>query len=162
MQHIVMIIYIFVCVCIYICVCVYTHMYTQIILSEFPLGLGRLRTGLVFMGMWIWFLASLSGLRIKHWNKLQCRSHMQFKSGFALLCLLCRLAAAVPAPIRPLAWELLYVTGKTLKRKKKSINLFIFDLSCTYMWWYNRVTIQEMPWNHRLHSINGNKKIYYY
>ena len=35
----------------------------------------------------------------------------------ALLWLWCRLAAV--APIRPLAWELPYATGETLKRKEK-------------------------------------------
>ena len=38
-------------------------------------------------------------------------------SDLALLWLWCRLVAA--APIRPLAWELLYVAGVALKSKKK-------------------------------------------
>ena len=42
---------------------------------------------------------------------------VQWVKDLALLWLWCRLTAT--APIRPLAWKLPYVTGATLKKKKK-------------------------------------------
>ena len=60
-------------------------------------------------------LAPLSGLRIRHWCELWCRSQRWLES--LLLWLWCRPAAA--APIWPLAWDLSYATDMALKRKKK-------------------------------------------
>ena len=51
--------------------------------------------------MQVWSLASLSGSGIQH-----CRE------------LWCRLAAV--APIQPLAWEVPYAAGVTLKKPKKT------------------------------------------
>ena len=52
--------------------------------------------------MWVLSLASLSGLMIQH-----CHEHRP----------------AAVALIRPLAWELQYATGATLKRKEKEIQI---------------------------------------
>ena len=51
-------------------------------------------------------LASLSVLRIQHCHKLQHRSQMQLRSGIGV--------AVAQAPIRPLAWELPYVTDAVI------------------------------------------------
>ena len=48
--------------------------------KEFPLWLRRLRTWLVSVRMWVRSLASLSGLRIHHCHKLQCRWQMWLRS----------------------------------------------------------------------------------
>ena len=53
----------------------------RIIYWEFPLWLSRLRTCL---RMWVWPLASLSGLRIWHCHELWSRSQMQLGSGVAV------------------------------------------------------------------------------
>ena len=60
-------------------------------------------------------LASISGLRIWYCHQLGCRDCRR-GSDPMLLWLWCRLAAT--APIRPLAWESLYVVGAALKRLK--------------------------------------------
>ena len=53
-------------------------------------------------------LASLSGLKIRHYCELWYRLQTQLRSGIA-----------VPtAPIRPLAWEILYAVAVALKRPK--------------------------------------------
>ena len=52
--------------------------------EEFPLSLNRLRTQLASMKMQVQFLASLSGLRIQHCQKLWCRSQMRLRSGIAV------------------------------------------------------------------------------
>ena len=75
-------------------------------------------------------LASFSGLRIQRCCKRQHRSWMQLRSSIAvagvgprlgldpvLLWLWYRPASA--APIWPLAWELPYAAGVTIKRRKK-------------------------------------------
>ena len=67
------------------------------------------------MGMWVWSLASLSGLRIQHCCELWCR--MRCSSDPVLLRLWCR--PAVAAQIRPLAWELPYATGAALKQQQQ-------------------------------------------
>ena len=67
------------------------------------------------MSIWVhWPLVSISGLMIWHCHNLQCRSQMELR---ALLWLWCRPAAA--ALIRPLAWELPYAMGSSLKSQKK-------------------------------------------
>ena len=52
------------------------------------------------MRMWVQFLALLSGLEISHCCELWCR-------------------LAAVAPIRLLAWEILYAAGEALKRQRK-------------------------------------------
>ena len=78
--------------------------------------LGRLRTQLLSMRMWVQSLASISELRIQHCYKLQHRSQIWLR--YLLLWLWCRLAAA--ALIQPLAQEFAYAAGATQKRKKKN------------------------------------------
>ena len=70
------------------------------------------------MRMRVQSLASLGRLRIQCCNKLQLRSRCG--SDLALLGLWCRLAAA--APIRPLAREPPYTTGKDIKKKEKKLH----------------------------------------
>ena len=53
------------------------------------------------MWLWVWSLASLSGLRIRHCSELRCRSQTWFRS--CVTAAVVRLAAV--ALIRPLAWE---------------------------------------------------------
>ena len=60
-------------------------------------------------------LASLSGLRIRHYHELWCSCRHSLD--VALLWLWCRLAAV--APIRALAWELPYAMDAVPKRQKK-------------------------------------------
>ena len=55
-------------------------------------------------------LASLSVLRIQHCHKLQHRSQMQLRSGIGVAVA----QATAAAPIRPLAWELPYVTDAVI------------------------------------------------
>jgi len=76
------------------------------------------------MRMWVWSLALLSGLRIRHCHELQCRSQMQLGSLLLLLWLWYRPAAA--ALIWLLARELPYAVGKALKRQK----LLMFKAIC--------------------------------
>ena len=54
------------------------------IFLKFLLWLNRLRTLLVPMRMWVWSLASLSGLRVWRCHEVQCRSKMQLSSSVAL------------------------------------------------------------------------------
>ena len=63
-------------------------------------------------------LALLHGLRIWRCHELWCRSQMWLGSGIAVA--LVHMPAAT-TPIRPLAWEPLYVAGAALKSKKKKI-----------------------------------------
>ena len=67
-------------------------------------------------------LTSLSGLRIWHGGELWCRSQRQLGSHIAAA--VCRPPAAVL--IRPLAWELPYAVGASLKRKKKKSGSVIY------------------------------------
>ena len=59
-------------------------------LPEFPLWLRRLRTWLISMRMWVWSLASLSGLKICHCCKLQwccrCSSNSTPCLGTSICC----------------------------------------------------------------------------
>ena len=74
------------------------------------------------MRMWVWSLASFSGLKIQCCPKLQhsCRCG----SDPALLWLWHRPAAA--APIQPLAWKLPYTAGVAIKiNKTKQRKLFL-------------------------------------
>ena len=61
-------------------------------------------------------LASLSGLGIRRFRELWCRSKMRLGSSVAV-AVVCGPAAT--ALIGPLAWEPLYATGAALKSKKK-------------------------------------------
>ena len=74
----------------------------------------RLRTHVVSMRMWVWSLASLSGLRI--WHDASCSVCHRCGLDLALQWLCCRPAAA--APIWPLAWELPCAAGVFLKWKQ--------------------------------------------
>ena len=68
------------------------------------------------MGLWVRFLALLSGLRIQRCRGVGCRCSLDP----ALLWLYCRPVAT--APIRLLAWEPTYATGaaqEMAKRQKK-------------------------------------------
>ena len=72
---------------------------------------------LVFMRTWVWSLASLSRLRIRHcWELCIGRRH---GSDLALLWLWYR--PVITAPIQPLAWEHPYAAGAALKRCKKKM-----------------------------------------
>ena len=51
---------------------------------EFPLWLSWLRTQLGSVRLQVQSLASLSGLKIQHCFKLQCRSQMQLRSSIAV------------------------------------------------------------------------------
>ena len=62
--------------------------------------------------MWVWFLALLSGLRIRH-----CHKGHRFGLDPVLPWLWYRLAAA--ALIWPLCWELPLAAGVAIKRKKE-------------------------------------------
>ena len=76
---------------------------------------------------------SLSGLRIWHCHELWCRLQIW-------LWLWHRLA--VTAPIRPLACELLYATGVTLERERKSFLVKEFLLwHRGLMIWFASVTL---------------------
>ena len=62
-------------------------------------------------------LASLGGAGILHCHEVWCRSHMRRRGlDSALLWLWSRPAAVALIP--PLAWELPYAMGVTLKRQK--------------------------------------------
>ena len=72
-------------------------------------------TQLISMKMWVWSLASISGVRSQH-----CLNYGKghgYGSDLVLLWLWCRLAAV--ALIQPLAWEFPYATGEVALRKKK-------------------------------------------
>ena len=74
------------------------------------------------MRIWVWSLASLRGLRIRHCHELWCRLQMWLHFNPVLLWLWCRPAAAAPAPIWSLAWELPYAVGVSLKSKTNQPN----------------------------------------
>ena len=99
---------------------------SEAVCTQFLLLFSGLRIQLVSMRMWIWSLASFSGLRMQCCCKLQ---HSRCSSDLALLWLWCRPAAA--ALIQPLAQELPYATGAALVKKKKNV-------ICTHWMW-------EMP-----------------
>ena len=65
--------------------------------------------------MWIQSLASLSGLRIWHYCKLQFKSQMWLRSGVALAVAW----AIATAPIQPLAWEFPYAADVAIRRKQR-------------------------------------------
>ena len=66
----------------------------------------------VSVRMWVWSLASLSGLKNQRCHELRCRLQTQLSSGVAVA--VCSLAAV--ALIQPLAWELPCALGEALKR----------------------------------------------
>ena len=70
----------------------------------------------------VWSLGSLSALRIWHCPELWFK--LQIGLDLVLLWLWCKPAAV--APIRPLAWEPLYVAGVALKRRKKAKYIYIY------------------------------------
>ena len=76
-------------------------------LVEFSLWLSRLRTQVVSTRLWVWSLASFSGLRIRHYSKLQDRPQMWLRSW----C--CR-----GNLIWPQAWEFPYAAGAAMKKIK--------------------------------------------
>ena len=86
----------------------------RVLTLEFPLWLSALRTQHGLQEDVVRSLASLSGLRI-------------LKLRHEVARIWCRLAAAVPIP--PLAWELPYAMGVTLKKKKKKTSDVIFPPS---------------------------------
>ena len=65
------------------------------------------------MRMWIQSLAPVSGLRIQHWCELLCKSQTGLRSPVGW---------QIAALIHPLAWELPYAAGATLKSKNNKIN----------------------------------------
>ena len=65
--------------------------------------------------MWVWSLASLSGLRIQGWRSYGVGCRCDWDP--ALRWLWCRPAAL--APIRPPCWELPYAAGVGLPPQKK-------------------------------------------
>ena len=70
------------------------------------------------MRLWVQFLASLSGLRIRHCHELWCRSQTRLGYGIAVAA-----RPAATAPIGPLTWEPPYVARVALKgqTKKKKV-----------------------------------------
>ena len=88
---------------------------------EFPVVAQLLWAWLIFMRIQVWFLAFLSGLRIRHGHELWCRSQMRLDPEW-----LRRRLAAV-APSRPLAWELPYAAGAALRGKKKKVKSSLCD-----------------------------------
>ena len=86
---------------------------------EFPLWLSRLRTQLTSMSMWVWSLASLSGLKIQCCHKLWHRSRMWL--GYEELWH----RPAAEATIQPLVWALPYAAGLAEKRGKKVVYTLI-------------------------------------
>ena len=95
---------------------------------EFPLWLIRVRTWLVPMRMWVWSLASLSGLRIQHCHELWCRSQTWLR-------LWCRPAAI--AWIRSQAWELPHASDQALKKD-------VLDPQNTGLWFPSHK--ESRPW----------------
>ena len=87
---------------------------------EFSLWLSRLRTWLISVRMWVWSLASLSGLRIQCLLWAASVSH-RHSLDLLLPWLWHRPAAA--APIRPLAWA---IKGK--KIDSYGVHFFFFLL----------------------------------
>ena len=90
-------------------------MYKQgvpILVQQKPIRLGTMK-------LWVWSLASLSGLKIWHCHELWYHKH---GSDPMLLWLWCKPAAV--APIRPLPWELPYAAGLALKKAKKKKKIY--------------------------------------
>ena len=91
-----------------------------------------IKNSVVSMRMWVWSLASLSGLRIQHCRKLgvglRCGLNPE------VLWLWRRPASA--ALILPLAWELPYAVDMTLKRKSNVLiwHVLIENLLCSGHW----------------------------
>ena len=84
--------------------------YSNYLLIGVPVMVLRKQIWLETMRLWIWSLASLSGLGIRHCCELWCRP-------------------AVTAPIRPLAWEPPYIVNVALKKKttKKQTNYLLIN-----------------------------------
>ena len=78
---------------------------------EVPVAAQRLQTQLVSMRTQVQPLASLSGLRTWHFCELWYRLQTRLRSGVAV--------AVATVPIRPLAWELPYAVGVSIKKKKR-------------------------------------------
>ena len=70
------------------------------------------------MRMWVWSLASLSGLRIQCYHELWCQLQMWLGSHIAVAVY----RPAASAPIQSLPWELPYATGTALIKAKKAKN----------------------------------------
>ena len=71
------------------------------------------------MRLWVRSLALLSGLRIRHCCELWCGWQTRLGSGMAV-AVVCVGQQLYIAPIRPLAWELLYAVGEAIKKKVQS------------------------------------------
>ena len=82
---------------------------------------------LVSMRMRVRSLASLSGSGIWCCHELWCRSQMWLGSPCCGCDIGCQLAVA---PIRSLAWEVLYAAGAALKSKKKKRIRLQWGLGC--------------------------------
>ena len=86
---------------------------------EFPLWLSRLQTWWVSMRMWLWSLASLSGLRILSYYS--CSSNSTPSLGTTICCR----------------------CGPKKQKKKKASNCFTFTYFCQY--WQNWQTGHTLP-----------------
>ena len=92
------------------------------------------------MRMWVWSLASISGLRIQRFHRLQRRSQIWLDLVLPWLWLRHILAAA---QIQPLAWELSYIANATIK-----IYIYMYIYSHKALWpfeassdvWHTRTT----------------------
>ena len=93
--------------------------FLKLCLPGVPVVVQWKRIQLGTMRLWVWFLASLSGLRI-----LRCVScGVGGRRGLdpVLLCLRCRPVAT--AQIQPFPWEIPYAAGVALTGKKKNLCL---------------------------------------
>ena len=88
-------------------------------IREFLLRLRGLRIWLVSMRLLVQSLALLSGLRIHHSHELCCWLQTRCLDPMSLWLWYKPAAAAL---IRPLAWDLPYVTGSALKSKQTQQN----------------------------------------
>ena len=86
------------------------------IISEFPLWLSGLRTHVVYVRLWVWLLASLSGLRIQHCHRLHHRLQKWHESRVAVALVS---QAQLQLQFDSLSWELPHATGVAVKRKTK-------------------------------------------
>ena len=124
---------------------------------EFPWWHSGLWIQLVSLRMQFWSLASVSGLRIRRFHELRCRSH---GSDLVLLWLWPRSAAA--SLIGPLAWELLYAIGVALKRQKKRKLLLKHTVTWQHKAAINLPFVENNTISGKHNKIRHNKMTYAY
>ena len=109
--------------------------------KEFPLWLNELQTWLVSMRMWVWSLASPSGLRIQHCHKLQCISQIWLVSCFAVAEL--EAGSCSPHLTPSLGTSIYYRCGP--KKTKENFFCQIWTTSVTYATAHNNATPEIEP-----------------